>query len=75
MNTKQVRRQLLMATGCTYREWAAQRNYNPRTVTQAVQRWAGKKQPPRGHLTFRILRDLSREIGREISPGILRSEA
>jgi hypothetical protein len=42
-----------------------------RTVTQVVQRWAGNKKLPRGRLTFQILQDLSRVIGKEVLPGIL----
>lgn len=62
---------LLKATGLTYRQWALRRNYGPRTVTQAVSRWAGKKELPRGRLTYRILRDLSRDIKKELVPGVL----
>jgi len=40
-------------------------------VAQAVSRWSGKADLPRGRLTYRILRDLSRFIGKEIVPGVL----
>ena len=71
----ELRHQLLKATGLTYRQWAMQRNINPRTVTQSVSRWAGRSDLPRGRKSFAILRELSREIGREIVPGVLREAA
>ena len=40
-------------------------------LPQAVSRWAGKNELPRGRLTYRILRDLSVVIGKEVTPGIL----
>jgi hypothetical protein len=58
-----------------FRRFALARGYHPRTVTQTVARWAGARSLPRGLLSYRILRDLSREIGREIVPGVLRDEA
>lgn len=54
-----------------FRQFALNAGYEPRTVTQAVDRWAGKQELPRGRLTFRILKELSRTIGKEIVPGIL----
>lgn len=70
MKQHQIRARL-MERGISYRQWALSHGYEPRTVTQVVHRWAGKPGLPRGRLSFRILRDLSREIGREISTGIL----
>ncbi|MBP6727774.1 MAG: hypothetical protein KA132_11330 [Thauera sp.] len=75
MKSAQVRHRLLKATGLTYRQWAMQRNINPRTVTQTVSRWAGRSDLPRGRKSFAILRELSREIGREIVPGVLEEVA
>lgn len=54
-----------------FRRWAIANGYEPRTVTQVVNRWCGRKDFPRGRMSYRILRDLSREIGREVVPGIL----
>lgn len=71
MNAQQCRLGLLMATGLSYRQWALAHGYGPRTVTQAVHRWAGRRDQPRGRLTHRILCELSRDIGREVVPGIL----
>lgn len=71
MNAAQCRHRLLRATGLTYRQWAMAKNLNPRTVTQAVNRYAGRHTLPRGRLTFQILRDLSDAIGAEVVRGIL----
>lgn len=62
-------RMILLDTSFT--RWAVDNGYNPRSVTQAVKRWAGADTLPRGRLTFRILQDLSRFIGQEILPGLL----
>ncbi|EEN5589312.1 hypothetical protein [Salmonella enterica] len=56
----------------SFRKFALSSGYNPRTVTQAVNRWAGSHDFPRGRLTYKILRDLSEVIGMEVIPGILR---
>lgn len=56
------------------RQWALDNGYQPRTVYQVISRWAGAESQPCGRLSFRILRELSQEIGQEIVPGIL-SEA
>lgn len=70
MNKQQIRAQLIEA-GSSLRQFALSAGYEPRTVTQAVSRWAGKRKLPRGRLTYQILHDLSVEIGNEIIPGIL----
>lgn len=75
MKRHQIRAHLLMASGLSYRQWAIKHGYGPRTVTQAVARYAGKKGLPRGRLTFRILRDLSQTIGKEVVAGVLREVA
>lgn len=61
----------LIERGSNFRQFALSHGYEVRTVTQVVQRWAGHKTLPRGRLTFQILRDLSRVIGKEVLPGIL----
>lgn len=61
----------LIAQGDTFRSWSLARGYKPRTVTMVVERWAGRQDRPRGRLSYRILRDLSRDIGQEVVPGVL----
>lgn len=61
----------LIEIGSNFRQFALAHGYEPRTVRQAVDRYAGQDQLPRGRLTFRILRDLSKAIGVEVVPGLL----
>lgn len=61
----------LIENGSNFRQFAISHGYEPRTVTQVVQRWAGHDSLPRGRLSFCILRDISRLIGKEVLPGIL----
>jgi hypothetical protein len=56
------------------RQWALDHGYKPRTVQQVVQRYIGTDREPRGRLTYKILRELSRTLGKEILPGILKDE-
>lgn len=70
MAPNQIRARLV-ENGSSFRQFALAHGYEPRTVTQAVERWAGQQGLPRGRKTFRILRDLSKVIGQEILPGIL----
>lgn len=65
----------LIERGTNFRRWALAHGYEPRTVTQVVTRWAGKNQQPRGRLSFRILRDLSKTLGAEVVPGVLQEAA
>jgi len=65
----------LIERGSNFRQFALSHGYEVRTVTQVVQRWAGHDKLPRGRLTFQILRDLSRVIGKEVLPGILAENA
>jgi hypothetical protein len=65
----------LIERGSNFRQFALSHGYEVRTVTQVVQRWAGHNKLPRGRLTFQILRDLSRVIGKEVLPGILAENA
>lgn len=64
-------RALLIERGSSIRQFALTHGYKPRSVQQALERWAGRDTLPLGRLTFRMLRDLSAEIGHEIVPGIL----
>lgn len=70
MNKRQIQARLI-EHGSNFRQFALSHGYEPRTVTQVVQRWAEHKSLPRGRLTFCILRDISRLIGVEVLPGIL----
>ena len=74
MKKRQIHARLIEQNS-NFSQFARKHGYEPRTVTQVVTRWAGMSTLPRGRLSFRILRDLSREIGREISPGLLREDA
>ncbi|AVE05193.1 hypothetical protein C9383_07310 [Pseudomonas palleroniana] len=70
MEKRQIQARLI-EHGSNFRQFAMNHGYGTRTVTQAVQRWAGHNSLPQGRLTFCILRDLSKFIGEEILPGIL----
>ncbi len=70
MEKRQIQARLI-ERGSNFRQFALSHGYEVRTVTQVVQRWAGHNKLPRGRLTFQILRDLSRLIGKEVLPGIL----
>lgn len=74
MEKRQIQARLI-ERGSNFRQFALSHGYEVRTVTQVVQRWAGHTKLPRGRLTFQILRDLSRMIGKEILPGILAESA
>lgn len=70
MEKRQIQARLI-ENGSNFRQFAMSHGYGTRTVTQAVQRWAGHDSLPQGRLTFCILRDLSKFIGEEVVPGIL----
>lgn len=74
MTPNQIRARLI-EKGSSYRQFALARGYEPRNVTQVVARWAGADRMPNGRLAFAILRDLSREIGSDVVPGILAEAA
>jgi hypothetical protein len=74
MNKHQVHAKLI-ETGSNFRQFALANGYEPRTVLAVVDRWAGKNELPRGRLSFRILRDLSKAIGKEVTPGITQDAA
>ena len=73
--TKQEINSRLIGRETNFHRWALAHGYKPRTVGQVVDRWAGRPNPPLGRLSYRILQDLSREIGEEIIPGILQDAA
>jgi hypothetical protein len=60
----------LIERGSNFRQFALSRGYEPRTVTQVADRWIGGTDLPRGRLSFRILLDLSSEVGKEVVPGL-----
>jgi hypothetical protein len=70
MEKRQIQARLI-ENGSNFRQFAISHGYEPRTVTQVVQRWAGHDSLPRGRLSFSILRDISKVIGKEVLPGIL----
>lgn len=70
MEKRQIQARLIEC-GSNFRQFALSHGYEVRTVTQVVERWAGHKTLPRGRLSFRIMQDLSRLIGKEVLPGIL----
>lgn len=73
--TKRELHAQLIRQGTTFRRWSLDHGYKPRTVHMVVSRWVGETGQPRGRLSFRILRDLSRDVGREVVPGILSDAA
>lgn len=73
MKKRQIHARLI-ESGSNFRQFAIKHDYQPRTVTQVVSRYAGGKDLPRGRLSYAILRALSREIGREVVPGVLRDD-
>lgn len=60
----------LIERGSNFRQFALAHDYNPRSVVQAVERYAGTNEHPRGILTIRILQDLSTTIGEPVLPGL-----
>lgn len=65
-------RMALHLKGKTVRRWAKDHKHAYRTVLNAIELHAGgHAREPWGQKTIAILRDLSREIGRPILPGIL----
>jgi hypothetical protein len=73
--TKRELRHALLSRGYTLSGWAAAHHYKQRIVQSAVDRWMGREGLPQGPLTYRILRDLSKEVGQELVPGILKDAA
>jgi len=64
----------LIAGGDTFQSWARKHGYYARSVTQAVDRYVGKPdKKPWGHVTYCILRDLSKTLGRRLHP-VVREE-
>lgn len=74
MNKRQIQARLIERDS-NFRQFALKHGYAPRTVTQVVDRWAGKDDLPIGRLSFRILVDLSNEIGQEVTRGLLSQAA
>lgn len=60
----------LIERGSNFRRFALAHGYQPRTVQQAVSRYADSGKLPRGILTYKILRDLSCAIGQPVVEGL-----
>lgn len=69
MTKNQVQARLI-ERGSNFRRFALAHDYQPRTVQQVVSRYAGSSKPPRGILTYKILRDLSLAIGEPVIGGL-----
>lgn len=70
MNKRQIQARLI-EQGLSFRQFALTKGYEPRTVTQTVERWAGSETLPNGRIAFSVMRDLSTQIGVELIPGLL----
>lgn len=70
MNKLQVRARLI-EQGISLRQFALTHGYEPRTVTQVMDRWLGSQTLPNGRVSFSIMRDLSIAVGEELIPGLL----
>lgn len=70
MNKLQIRARLL-EQGLTLRQFAINKGYSPRTLTQVMDRWVGASSLPHGRVAFSIMRDLSIQVGAELIPGLL----
>lgn len=68
--TKKLIQARLLERDSNLHRFALLHNYHPRTVLSVVDRWAGTGRLPRGIVAFHILKDLSREIQMEITPGL-----
>ncbi len=60
----------LVLQDSNYRHFALAHQYKPRTVLQAVDRYVDTNKKPRGILTYKILRDLSKTIGEPVIEGL-----
>lgn len=70
MNKLQIRARLL-EQGLTLRQFALNKGYPPRTLTQVMDRWVGSQSLPNGRISYSIMRDLSLQVGEELIPGLL----
>jgi hypothetical protein len=70
MNKRQIQARLI-EQGLSFRKFALTKGYEPRTVTQTVDRWADSAELPNGRIAFSIMRDLSQQLGTELIPGLL----
>lgn len=60
----------LVERDSNFRRFAHAHQYRSRTVTQAITRYADSNKMPRGILTYKILRDLSKFIGEPVIDGL-----
>jgi hypothetical protein len=69
MTPNQLRARLL-ERNTNMRQFALKHQIEPRTVQQTVHRYVGTNRTPRGLLTWRILKLLSREIDQPVIDGL-----
>lgn len=70
MNKLKIRARLI-EQGISLRQFAINHGYEPRTVTQTIDRWVGSETLPNGRIAFSIMRDLSIAVKQELIPGLL----
>lgn len=70
LSKNQIRARLIEQE-LSFRSFALNHGYDPRTVTQTVDRWARSDTLPQGRIAFSIMRDLSIQIGSELIPGLI----
>lgn len=70
--TKLQIRARLIEQGYSLRQFAITHGYDPRTLTQTLDRWLGSETLPSGPLAFSIMHDLSIAVGEELIPGLLK---
>lgn len=70
MTKNQIHARLIEGCDSNFRRFALAHGYQPRTVLQVVDRYAGTGRRPRGILTWKILRDLSESIGEPVIEGL-----
>ncbi len=63
-------RAALLMRGMTLADWARSRGHDPKLARRIAHRWADRPGLPRGPLTRGILKDLSKDLGTAIPPGM-----
>jgi len=66
--TKNQLKGKLIERGYTVSAWAHRNDYKPRTVLQVIHRHVGTGSKHHGLVTDRILRDLSKTVGKPVVP-------
>jgi len=70
--TKLQIRARLIEQGYSLRQFAIANGYEPRAVTQTIDRWLGSETLPNGRIAFSVMHDLSIAVGEELIPGLLK---